>query len=129
MATVATVEAVRIRNQIHSALSRSAAAGLWQKVMREAEWEFAVPSTSREGLWHTVVVRPRRFAGEPAWACYSCSCEAWRRAACIHRAAVYQWLYRRRFGALPTGLASMQPVQPVQPAAPAPAAQEVSRVA
>ncbi len=118
----------RIRNQVNSALSRSAAVGLWQQVVREAEWEFAVPSQSREGLWHTVVVRPRRHAGEPAWACYSCSCEAWRRAACIHRAAVYQRLYHRRFGVVPTGLAGMQPVQPaVQPAAGT--AQEVSRVA
>jgi hypothetical protein len=96
--------------RVGSALERAAESRLWQSVREEqsvAEGRvFAVPSQSRPGLEHIVVKRRRRTADEPTWALYSCSCEASRREACVHRAAVFQFLYRRRFGAVPVRVAS-----------------------
>src|SRR5688500_2445348 len=86
----AVLDAIRVHNQVSAALAKSADEHLWRRVLRVAPDTFAVPSTSRPELEHLVSVRRRRSPSEPAWACYACSCEARRRAACVHRAAVYQ---------------------------------------
>lgn len=107
----------RARHAAGSALERSAEQRLWQQVRRVSadaeEVAFAVPSHSRPGLDHIVVKRRRGSAEEPVWALYSCSCEAHRRPACIHRAAVFQFLYRRAFGVVPIRLAGQIPAKQV----------------
>ena len=110
-----------IANQIRNALRKSADARLWAEVAlieinAQRERLFQVPSQSEPGNDHLVVVRPRTSATAPAWTHYTCSCRAARNAACVHRAAVYQWLWRQRFGAVPCGLRKGLSLQSLQAA-------------
>ncbi len=98
------VQQGRIAFQVASAIKRATQQQLYQHVEQVQIGVYRVPSQSRAGLAHTVQVRRRRYSAEPLWACYACSCEAGRRAACVHRAAVWQWITLEHRGALPVAV-------------------------
>jgi len=100
----------RAQSRAGSALERSAKLRLWEHVREVArdggDVAYAVPSQSRAGAEHIVVKSRRQSPAQPVWELYTCSCEAARREACIHRAAVFQALYQRRYGGVPVRLPS-----------------------
>ena len=127
------VRQARVAHRIGSALRRSADLRLWaavQEIGRDpgaGELHFAVPSQSQPGLVHAVAKRVGGAPSQPTWARYSCSCEAGRREACIHRAAVFQALYRKHFGVVPVSVASIAAVAAVATSGASAPAQRVSR--
>lgn len=112
METITAMRLQIIQNAMQSALARSARAALWLDVRPgKARHTYLVPSQSRDGFTHLVSVRKRQHPGEPLQNLYACSCEARHRPACIHRAAVFQMLFYRFTGAVPTGMAQSLPSQ------------------
>jgi len=76
---------MEIRTMQQRAVERAISAGLAARVRRIAFGHYEVPSTSREGVVHTVR-HTRGIGGEAA---LSCTCESGHRPACVHRAALY----------------------------------------
>ena len=76
---------MEIRTMQQRAVERAISAGLPARVRRIAFGHYEVPSTSREGVVHTVR-HTRGIGGEAA---LSCTCESGHRPACVHRAALY----------------------------------------
>lgn len=74
-----------VRTVQQRAIAKAVEAGLPAKVQRIAYGHYLVPSTSREGMSHTV----RHTRGIDGEAALACTCESGHRPACVHRASVY----------------------------------------